>query len=1036
MVIPYRISAVAAAICAISFMASAQIDKSLLQPAIDSINRHLSYRASVNVRADIVSVDIYKNHIDIGFNKAVSDYPLRESDPDYITDIIRQYLPDAYRDYGINLLYCGKPMERLVLSHEKEIQARKGKMPRHSQWVTAEEDRPEKGLSGRNIALWAGHGYYYSHKEDRWKWQRAPLFSTIEDLLPHSYVTEFLAPMLENAGAYVVIPRERDTQTIEIIVDNGDTFYSERNPSDRRENGWTDTPLPGFSRISGTYEAGCNPFASGSARMTENNRTSTASYLPFFPEAGEYAVYVSYQSLPESVPAEYTVRYAGGEKKFKVDQRMGGGTWVYLGTFNFAAGETGQGVVVKGCESGEKGVITTDAVRFGGGMGIISRGAGTSGFPKYAEAARYWLQWCGFPESVYNPDKEDNDYKDDYMCRGEWVNYLKHELGVPVDMALALHTDAGSTLSDSTVGTLAIYREESDGNIKYSDGNERITARKLSDIVQTSIVHDIRAAVRSDWTRRAIWDRSYVEARVPDVPTVLIEMLSHQNFSDMRHALDPSFKFLVSRAIYKGILKYLAGRSETPYTVQPLPVKDFSASIISNKNGLAAVKLSWTPRHDSLEASAEPEYYILYRRTADTGAVSMPGFDKGTTVNDTSYIDYIEPGRLYSYQVVAVNDGGKSFPSETMSAGYVPGGKDVLIVNGFTDVRPPAVMPMCDSSYAGFDFTTDHGVPYMKDFSYIGEQYEFDRSKMWIHDDRPGFGASYMDFGPAPVAGNTFDYPAIHGMAMLRAGVSFSSTSMSSFVDGSQLIGEFDAIDIIFGKQDGILLTPALRHILHEYSSNGGALIISGANIGKSTTYDCDKLYTGDSVMMSVISRMDSSAIQLDRLAAFLAQTGQDSLSENIQHTAEKIRSLKRESIETIGCTITEPYRATDPEYIAHTTASDILKYRWSNGSASTSGKVRSVPSPLNFAADSTITVRFHTEPCRSAYCVESPDAILPADDRAFTIMRYNTSNTSAAVAYDGDHRSVAFGFPIETLTSQHQIDCLMCEVMKFLFRE
>ena len=62
---------------------------------IISLGSHDMFIADVvNVRADIVSVDIYKNHIDIGFNKAVSDYPLRESDPDYITDIIRQYLPD------------------------------------------------------------------------------------------------------------------------------------------------------------------------------------------------------------------------------------------------------------------------------------------------------------------------------------------------------------------------------------------------------------------------------------------------------------------------------------------------------------------------------------------------------------------------------------------------------------------------------------------------------------------------------------------------------------------------------------------------------------------------------------------------------------------------------------------------------------------------------------------------------------------------------------------------------------------------------
>ena len=34
---------------------------------------------------------------------------------------------------------------------------------------------------------------------------------------------------------------------------------------------------------------------------------------------------------------------------------------------------------------------------------------------------------------------------------------------------------------------------------------------------------------------------------------MLLELLSHQNFADMRYGSDPRFKFLVSRAIYKGI---------------------------------------------------------------------------------------------------------------------------------------------------------------------------------------------------------------------------------------------------------------------------------------------------------------------------------------------------------------------------------------------------------------------------------------------------------------------------------------------------
>ena len=35
-----------------------------------------------------------------------------------------------------------------------------------------------------------------------------------------SYVLPYVMPMLENAGAYVFNPRERDVHTVEMIVDN------------------------------------------------------------------------------------------------------------------------------------------------------------------------------------------------------------------------------------------------------------------------------------------------------------------------------------------------------------------------------------------------------------------------------------------------------------------------------------------------------------------------------------------------------------------------------------------------------------------------------------------------------------------------------------------------------------------------------------------------------------------------------------------------------------------------------------------------
>ena len=79
---------------------------------------------------------------------------------------------------------------------------------------------PTKGLLNRHIALWQSHGYYFEQSLNRWEWQRARIFETVEDLYTQSFVMPFLTPMLQNAGAYVFSPRERDTNRHELIADN------------------------------------------------------------------------------------------------------------------------------------------------------------------------------------------------------------------------------------------------------------------------------------------------------------------------------------------------------------------------------------------------------------------------------------------------------------------------------------------------------------------------------------------------------------------------------------------------------------------------------------------------------------------------------------------------------------------------------------------------------------------------------------------------------------------------------------------------
>ena len=150
-------------------------------------------------------------------------------------------------------------------------------------------------------------------------------------------------------------------------------------------------------------------------------------------------------------------------------------------------------MVVLSNESSEHGVVCADAVRFGGGMGNIARGGRTSGLPRYLEGARYSAQWAGMPYEVYAGRKGENDYTDDINTRSNAINYLSGSsvynpqqsgLGVPLEMTMALHSDAGCSKTDELIGSLGIYTTDFN-NGKLNAGTDRYASRDLADILLT-----------------------------------------------------------------------------------------------------------------------------------------------------------------------------------------------------------------------------------------------------------------------------------------------------------------------------------------------------------------------------------------------------------------------------------------------------------------------------------------------------------------------------------------------------------------------
>lgn len=783
---------------------------------------------------------------------------------------LAKVLPRPYNKYKLTIMAGGLPIEQLVAGSkcEKGMPNAWGKTEYEGAPWVMNDSRPyfvSHGLFDRHLSLWASHGRYYDGKKDRWKWQRPNLFGTTEDLFTQTIVIPYLIPMLENAGAVVFTPRERDWQKNEVIVDNGGRGYVEDNGKET----WKTAQEKGFAYHAGTYRDGENPFTQGTARAvkaTKKADVSWASYQPNIPQGGKYAVYVSYQSLKNSVSdAQYIVMHKGQRTVFKVNQQMGGGTWVYLGTFDFDRGNNEFNRVVVTNSSSESGMVTTDAVRFGGGMGNIERGGSCSGMPRCLEGARYSAQWAGAPYSVYSSKNGSDDYGDDINVRSNMTNWLAggstyvptlEGKKVPIELSLAVHSDAGyTTVNDSIIGSLAICTTSfNDGRL--NSGVSRMVSHDFADSLLTGLQRDISGKYRK-WTRRYLWDRNYSETRKPEVPSAIIETMSHQNFADMRRGLDPNFRFTLARSLYKTILRFVNGNHSVPSVVQPLPVSNFRIE----RNSSGGLRLSWIAEKDEQEPTAVPTSYIVY--TSEDGM----GFDNGTVVYTSSFDFEAKKGVNYCFKVTALNRGGESFPSETLAAYLSKSAhaKDILVVDGFSRLSGPAVVD--DYSRQGFDLGYDIGVSYGLTAGWNGRQQCFDKSRAGSEGEG-SLGYCGDELAGRFIMGNNRDGSVCHVKDIAMSGAyNVVGCSLEALDNNLVKLDHYSLVDIAFGLQrnDGHSLvvyktfSETLQSKLRGYAKSGGRILVSGAYVGSDMTQPHERSFMSD-VLKTTFTGTDTNA--------------------------------------------------------------------------------------------------------------------------------------------------------------------------------
>ncbi|MBQ2874176.1 MAG: xanthan lyase, partial [Bacteroidales bacterium] len=231
-------------------------------------------------------------------------------------------------------------------------------------------------------------------------------------------------------------------------------------------------------------------------------------------------------------------------------------------------------------------------------------------------------------------------------------------------------------------------------------------------------------------------------------------------------------------------------------------------------------------------------------------------------------------------------------------------------------------------------------------------------------------------------AGNTSDYPYIHGKAILKAGYTFFSCSNETFVCDTTFRNRAWSTDIICGKQvttvtgsdarnKFTVFSPEMQTAIREYTGKGGNLLVSGAHIA---TDIWDQVYP----------------VQID--SAFRAES--------------------------------------------KTFAREILGYRWVRNYAGKDGSVRYVKSS-RIGSRKGKAFRFHNRINEECYCVETPDGIAPSSAKTgSTFLRYADTDISAGVCYEGKgYKTVCIGFPLETLKEEKNIDHLINTTLDFFNR-
>jgi len=675
--------------------------------------------------------------------------------------------------------------------------------------------QPQGPLTGRIVYASAGHGWQWNDAVGRWATDRPNLLSMVEDFGNQDQLTPY-AEYLFQAGATVVPMRPIGRQLNEVVLDND-------SPDVTWKGSWSNNTA-GPAWYDEDYGAAVDTVKYRFATVSATGETASATYAPTIPAAGLYPVYAWVPPGSNRTNQLYVVRHTGGSTEVRVDHRKVGNGWVWLGSYEFAAGRSPDrgAVTISNASTAGGSVVIADAIRFGNGMGDVRQGTGgigtgnVSGYPREDEASLLWL-WRAVGQST--------------AFSSPTTVVGTSNVSAPLRMARHMNVDAnpyGTSVyvgfhSNATTGNPATAQSRGAIGLVHSSSPTPNQASLAASMAE-QINRDMRAldgSFEHAWSTRTSYTLAGSYGEISNAwaggefDATIVEVAFHDNQLDAELLRDPRVRDQIARSTSEATLKHFFNHPGTVARPANVTLPSPPQQVLARSTASGEVTVSWVPGpsstggFDGVHGSPATGYRVY-------ASVDGRGFDGGTFVAGGAVrsvkLSGLDPERPYFFRVVAENAGGRSRPTEAVGALPDGGRRQVLVVNAFD---------------------------------------RLDRTQNFVQAYAFGGGGTtqrvFSDYN------NPRDQvvPAIQAIHAASPGVRVDAASNEAVIAGSVRLADYEAVVWILGNESvaGRTFDQAEQQLVSAFVNAGGQLFVSGSEVG----YDLDTQAGGREFFRTVL---------------------------------------------------------------------------------------------------------------------------------------------------------------------------------------